>query len=133
MEPRAVGTLVRTHTTWGLGLLEVLGVPVTHPHTNLFVNTVEGNNETNPTPEGSKNNDAIPYGRFQEVVSEKNSLKDQVSQMQETLISPQVATLTLMRTVEILTSRMEARLMVLPLNIMMIYGLVILFLTVTLL
>ena len=49
------------------------------------VNTVEGNNETNPTSEGSKNNDAIPYSRFQEVVSEKNSLKDQVSQMQERL------------------------------------------------
>mgnify|MGYP003134661922 FL=1 len=49
------------------------------------VKAVEGNNETNPTSEGSKNNDAIPYSRFQEVVSEKNSLKDQVSQMQERL------------------------------------------------
>jgi len=43
LEPRSFGTLVRTHTTWGLGLLEVLGAPVTHPHSNLSVNAVEGN------------------------------------------------------------------------------------------
>ena len=47
-------------------------------------NQVEGNNETNPSTDASKNND-IPYSRFQEVNSEKNELKIQVAKMQERL------------------------------------------------
>ena len=47
-------------------------------------NTVEENNETNPSTDAGKNND-IPYSRFQEVNSEKNELKDQVIKMQEQL------------------------------------------------
>ena len=47
-------------------------------------NQVEETNATNPSTDASKNND-IPYSRFQEVVSEKNTLKDQVSKMQEQL------------------------------------------------
>ena len=42
---------------------------------------VEGNNVDNPTTEGSKNND-IPYGRFQEVNTQKKELQDQVAKMQ---------------------------------------------------
>ena len=45
---------------------------------------VEENNVENPSTDASKNND-IPYSRFQEVVSEKNSLKDQVTKMSERL------------------------------------------------
>ena len=47
-------------------------------------NQVEGNNETNPSTDASKNND-IPYSRFQEVNSEKKELKSQVAKMQEQL------------------------------------------------
>ena len=47
-------------------------------------NQVEETNATNPSTDASKNND-IPYSRFQEVVSEKNTLKDQVASMSERL------------------------------------------------
>ena len=47
-------------------------------------NQVEETNATNPSTDASKNND-IPYSRFQEVVSEKNTLKDQVAKMSERL------------------------------------------------
>jgi len=47
-------------------------------------NQVEETNESNPTTEGSKNND-IPYSRFQEVNSAKKELQDQVAKMQEQL------------------------------------------------
>ena len=47
-------------------------------------NTVEETNVSNPTTEGSKNND-IPYSRFQEVNSAKKELQDQVAKMQEQL------------------------------------------------
>ena len=48
------------------------------------VNQVEGNNETNPSTDASKNND-IPYSRFQEVNSAKKELQSQVAKMQEQL------------------------------------------------
>ena len=47
-------------------------------------NTVEETNVSNPTTEGSKNND-IPYSRFQEVNTAKKELQDQVAKMQEQL------------------------------------------------
>ena len=47
-------------------------------------NQVEGNNETNPSTDASKNND-IPYSRFQEVNSAKKELQNQVAKMQEQL------------------------------------------------
>ena len=46
-------------------------------------NQVEANNETNPITEDSKNNENIPYSRFQEVNSEKKELKEKIAKMQE--------------------------------------------------
>ena len=47
-------------------------------------NQVEGNNESNPSTDASKNND-IPYSRFQEVNTQKKELQDQVAKMQDQL------------------------------------------------
>ena len=47
-------------------------------------NTVEETNVSNPTTEGSKNND-IPYSRFQEVNSAKKELSDQNAKLTEQL------------------------------------------------
>ena len=47
-------------------------------------NTVEETNVSNPTTEGSKNND-IPYSRFQEVNSAKKELADQNAKLTEQL------------------------------------------------
>ena len=46
---------------------------------------IEENNADNPSTDASKNNDAIPYSRFQEVNSERNNLKNQIATMQEKL------------------------------------------------
>ena len=48
-------------------------------------NTVEENNETNPSTDASKNNENIPYSRFQEVNSAKKELQDQNAKIQEQL------------------------------------------------
>ena len=45
-------------------------------------NKVEENNETNPSTDASKNNENIPYSRFQEVNTAKKELQDQVAKMQ---------------------------------------------------
>ena len=47
-------------------------------------NQVEGNNESNPSTDASKNND-IPYSRFQEVNSAKKELADQNAKLTEQL------------------------------------------------
>ena len=44
---------------------------------------VEGNSETNPITEDSKNNESIPYSRFQEVNNSKKELQEKVTKMQE--------------------------------------------------
>ena len=48
-------------------------------------NIVEENNETNPSTDAGKNNENIPYSRFQEVNTQKNELQDRVAKMQEQL------------------------------------------------
>ena len=48
-------------------------------------NQVEENNETNPSTDAGKNNENIPYSRFQEVNTQKKELQDQVTKMQEQL------------------------------------------------
>ena len=45
-------------------------------------NAVEENNVENPSTDASKNNENIPYSRFQEVNSAKKELQDQVAKMQ---------------------------------------------------
>jgi hypothetical protein len=46
---------------------------------------VEGNSETNPNTEVSKNNESIPYSRFQEVNSAKKDLAEENNQLKEKL------------------------------------------------
>ena len=48
-------------------------------------NAVEENNETNPSTDASKNNENIPYSRFQEVNSAKKELQDQNAKLTEQL------------------------------------------------
>ena len=48
-------------------------------------NAVEENNEIKPSTDASKNNENIPYSRFQEVNTAKKELQDQVTKMQEQL------------------------------------------------
>ena len=46
---------------------------------------VEGNNETNPSTDASKNNESIPYSRFQEVNSAKKDAEAKYVELQKKL------------------------------------------------
>ena len=48
-------------------------------------NAVEENNESNPSTDASKNNENIPYSRFQEVNTAKKELQDQNAKLTEQL------------------------------------------------
>ena len=48
-------------------------------------NQVEENNETNPSTDAGKNNENIPYSRFQEVNTAKKELQDQNAKLTEQL------------------------------------------------
>ena len=51
------------------------------------VTQAETNSETNPSTQASQNNDNVPYSRFSEVVSERNTMKDEMKKLQDQLAS----------------------------------------------
>ena len=51
------------------------------------VTQAEANSETNPSTQASEKNDNVPYSRFSEVVSERNTMKDEMKKLQNQLSS----------------------------------------------
>ena len=51
------------------------------------VTQTEGNSETNPSTQAGEKNDNVPYSRFSEVVSERNTMKDEMRKLQDQLAS----------------------------------------------
>ena len=51
------------------------------------VTQAEANSETNPSTQASEKNDNVPYSRFSEVVSERNTMKDEMKKLQDQLSS----------------------------------------------
>ena len=51
------------------------------------VTQAETNSETNPSTQASEKNDNVPYSRFSEVVSERNTMKDEMKKLQDQLAS----------------------------------------------
>ena len=49
------------------------------------VTQAETNSETNPSTQASEKNDNVPYSRFSEVVSERNTMKDEMKKLQDQL------------------------------------------------
>ena len=51
------------------------------------VTQAEANSETNPSTQASEKNDNVPYSRFSEVVSERNTMKDEMKKLRDQLSS----------------------------------------------
>ena len=51
------------------------------------VTQAETNSETNTSTQASEKNDNVPYSRFSEVVSERNTMKDEMKKLQDQLSS----------------------------------------------
>ena len=51
------------------------------------VTQAETNSETNPSTQANEKNDNVPYSRFSEVVSERNTMKDEMKKLQDQLSS----------------------------------------------
>ena len=51
------------------------------------VTQTEENSATNPSTQASEKNDNVPYSRFSEVVSERNTMKDEMKKLQDQLSS----------------------------------------------
>ena len=51
------------------------------------VTQAETNSETNTSTQASEKNDNVPYSRFSEVVSERNTMKDEMKKLQNQLSS----------------------------------------------
>ena len=51
------------------------------------VTQAETNSEINPSTQASEKNDNVPYSRFSEVVSERNTMKDEMKKLQDQLSS----------------------------------------------
>ena len=51
------------------------------------VTQAETNSETNPSTQASEKNDNVPYSRFSEVVSERNTMKEDMKKLQDQLSS----------------------------------------------